>query len=208
MEFRRVSSVSDDSARQWLLLIYKVPQDPTRFRTYLWRQMRILGALSLQQMVCLLPRTPDHESQMQRLADKVEEFHGEAHVLTFASPSKEWEERIIARFNAIVDEDYAEIAENEERFQDEIRRETRKEKFTFVELEDMEDDREKITRERARVEARDFFGAPGRAEADAKTAETKRLFKEFSRKVYAREGVDEPVDRENGKGDPPVKSPR
>lgn len=199
--------MSDDTARQWLLLIYKVPRDPTRFRTYLWRQMRMLGALSLQQMVCVLPKTPDHESEMQRLVAKIEEFRGEAHVLTFTSPSKEWEDRIITRFNATINEDYAEVAENEERFQDEIHRETRKEKFTFVELEDMEDDREKINREMARVQARDFFGAPGRSEAEAQMAETKKLFKEFSRKVYAREGVEEPVDTENDKLDPPVKSP-
>jgi hypothetical protein len=200
--------VSDDTARQWLLLIYKVPQDPTRFRTYLWRQMRMLGALSLQQMVCLLPKTPDHESEMQRLVAKIEGFGGEAHVLTFTSPSKEWEDRIITRFNATVNEDYAEVAENEERFQDEIHRETRKGKFTFVELEDMEDDREKINREMARVQARDFFGAPGRSEAEAQMAETAKLFKEFSRKVYAREGIEEPVDKENDKLDPPEKSRR
>lgn len=199
--------MSDDTARQWLLLIYKVPQDPTRFRTYLWRQMKMLGALTLQQMVCLLPKTPDHESEMQRLVAKIEGFGGEAHVLTFTSPSKEWEDRIITRFNAAVNEDYAEVAENEERFQDEIHRETRKEKFTFVELEDMEDDREKINREMARVQTRDFFGAPGRSEADAQMAETIKLFKEFSRKVYAREGVEEPVNTENDKLDPPVKSP-
>ena len=66
--------MSNDTARQWLLLIYKVPQDPTRFRTYLWRQMRMLGALNLQQMVCLLPKTPDLESEFMRLAYKIEEF--------------------------------------------------------------------------------------------------------------------------------------
>lgn len=199
--------MNDDTARQWLLLIYKVPQDPTRFRTYLWRQMRMLGALSLQQMVCILPKTPDHEVEIQRLAAKIEEFHGEAHLLTFTSPSKEWEDGIITRFNARVNEDYAEVVENEERFQDEIHRETRKEKFTFTELEDMEADREKINRGMAKVQARDFFAADGRLEADAQMAETIKLFKEFSRKVYAREGVEEPVDAENDKSDPPVKSP-
>jgi len=197
MEFRKVSPVSNERARQWLLLVYKVPKDPTRFRTYLWRHMKTLGAPSLQQMVCLLPKTPDHESQLQRLVVKIQEFGGEAHLLTFASPSKEWEDGIITRFNAIVDEGYAEVAENEERFQDEIRRETRKEKFTFAELEDMEADREKINREMARVQARDFFGAPGRSEAETQMAETSRLFGDFSRKVYALQGVEEPAGKED-----------
>ena len=188
--------MTNETARQWLLLIYKVPQDPTRFRTYLWRQMRMLGALNLQQMVCLLPKTPDLESEFMRLAYKIEEFGGEANLLTITSPSKEWEDRIIAGFNATVDEEYAEIAENEERFQDEIRRETRKKKFTFAELEDMEADREKISREMAKVKARDFFDASGRLVADAQMAESRRLFEEFSRTVYAQEGVEEPAGTE------------
>jgi AraC-like DNA-binding protein len=191
-----VYPVTNETARQWLLLIYKVPQDPTRFRTYLWRQMRMLGALNLQQMVCLLPKTPDLESEFMRLAYKIEEFGGEANLLTITSPSKEWEDRIIAGFNATVDEEYAEIAENEERFQDEIRRETRKKKFTFAELEDMEADREKISREMAKVKARDFFDAPGRLVADAQMAESRRLFEEFSRKVYEQEGVEDPAGTE------------
>jgi len=190
--------VSNDAERQWLLLIYKVPQDPTRFRTYLWRQMRMLGALSLQQMVCLLPKTPELEGEFQRLAYKIEEFGGEANLLTFSPPSKEWEDRIINGFNAILNEEYAEVAENEERFQDEIRRETRKEKFTFAELEDMEADREKINREMAKVKARDFFGAPGRREAEARIAESTKLLEEFSRKVYTKEGIEEPVGTEKG----------
>ena len=188
--------MTNETARQWMLLIYKVPQDPTRFRTYLWRQMRMLGALNLQQMVCLLPKTPDLESEFMRLAYKIEEFGGEANLLTITSPNKEWEDRIIAGFNATVDEEYAEIAENEERFQDEIRRESRKQKFTFTELEDMEADREKISREMAKVQARDFFGSLGRLKAESQMAESRKLFEEFSRKVYAREGVEEPVDTE------------
>jgi len=188
-----VHPVTDETARQWLLLIYKVPKDPTRFRTYLWRQMRMIGALSLQQMVCLLPKTPDLESEFMRLAYKIEEFGGEVNLLEITSPNREWEDRIIASFNATVNEEYAEIAENEERFQDEIRRESRKKKFTFAELEDMEADREKISRGMAKVQARDFFGAPGRLIAEAQMAESRKLFEEFSRKVYAQEGVEESV---------------
>lgn len=192
--------MTNDSLRQWLLLIYKVPQDPTRFRTYLWRQMRMLGALNLQQMVCLLPKTPNLEAEFQRLVARIEKFGGEANLFTVTSPSKEWEDRIIAGFNNNRNEGYAEVAENEERFQDEIRRETRKQKFTFTELEDMEADREKIKREMARVRRRDFFDAPGRREAEVRMAESKILLEEFTRKVYANQDVEESAGAENGDG--------
>ncbi len=190
--------MSQHTARQWLLLTYKVPSEPTRFRTYLWRQMRKLGCLNLQKMVCLLPKTPDHEAEFQKLAAKIEEFGGEANLLTTTSPDADWEDRIISGFNAIRNEEYAEIAENEERFEDEIRRETRKQKFTFAELEDMEADREKMIRGMAKVRARDFFGAPGRLEAEARLAEGTKFLEEFSQKVYAHEGVEEPVGTEKG----------
>jgi hypothetical protein len=58
-----------------------------------------------------------------------------------------------------------------------------------------------------KVLSRDFFGAHGRSEADAQMAESIRLFKEFSSKVYAREGVEEPVDTEDGESGPPGNSP-
>jgi len=168
----------------------------------------MLGALNLQQMVCLLPKSPDLEARFQRLVSKITEFGGEASLFTVTSPSKEWEDRIIAGFNKILSEAYAEVAENEERFQDEIRRETRKQKFTFTELEDMEADREKIHREMKKVQARDFFAAPGSREADARMAESRKLLEEFSRKVYEHEGVEGENDTENALMEPARKPPR
>lgn len=41
--------------RRWLLLIYRVPTEPSSARTAIWRETRRLGALSLQHAVCLLP---------------------------------------------------------------------------------------------------------------------------------------------------------
>lgn len=185
--------------RQWLLLVYKVPQEPSRFRTYVWRQVKALGCLYLQQAVWLLPKTPDLEVELGRLAAKIEEFGGEASLFTTQSPSPSWEERTIAGFNQIRDEEYAEIVENEERFEDEIRRETRKEKFTFAELEDVEAEWEKLKRWHERVVARDFFGAPGRKEAEVRLEEGGRMLNGFTRQVYEREGVENgPAGVEDG----------
>jgi hypothetical protein len=182
------------------MLTYRVPSEPTRFRTYIWRQVKALGCLHLQQAVWLLPETPDLDSEFRKLVSKIEEFGGEASLLSTVSPDSEWEARVIAGFNAIRDEEYAEIVENEERFEDEVRRETRKEKFSFAEMEDLEADLEKLKQWRAKVRKRDFFRAPGGKEADARLAEGERLLEEFTRKVYAREGMDEPPSGKEGPG--------
>lgn len=182
--------MNEPTANQWLLLIYKIPTEPTRFRTYIWRHVKTLGCLNLHKTAWLLPKTPDLEAETQKLAVKIEEFGGEVSLLTTTSPGAEWEAKVIAGFNAIRDEEYAEVTENEERFEDEIHRETRKQKFTFAELEDMEAEWEKINQGMRRAQARDYFGAPGRREAEARLAEGARLLDTFSKKVYEREGVE------------------
>ena len=39
----------------WLLLIYKVPPNPTANRVYVWRKLKQLGALLLHDAVWVLP---------------------------------------------------------------------------------------------------------------------------------------------------------
>jgi hypothetical protein len=192
--------MNEKNLRQWLMLTYKVPSEPTRFRTYIWRQVKALGCLHLQQAVWLLPDTPHLNSEFKKLVSKIDEFDGEASLLTTASPDAEWEARVIAGFNAIRDEEYDEIAENEERFEDEVHRETRKEKFTFAELEDLEADWEKLKRWMAKVQERDFFSSPGSQEAEARLAEGAKLLEEFTRKVYAREGMEGPAGTKEDPG--------
>ena len=182
--------MNEHTARQWLLLIYKITTEPTRFRTYIWRKVKTLGCLNLHKSAWILPKTPDLEAETQKLVEKIEEFGGEVSLLTTTSPGAEWEAKVIEGFNAIRDEEYAEVTENEERFEDEIHRETRKQKFTFAELEDMEAEWEKIKHGMGRVQARDFFGAPGRKDAEARLAEGARLLNSFSQKVYELEGVE------------------
>ncbi len=122
-------------------------------------------------------------------------------MLTTSSPNSAWEERVTAGFNQARAEEYAEVAEDEERFEDEIRRETRKEKFTFAELEDTEANWEKLKRWYERVQQRDFFGAPARKEAEARLAEGDRLRQEFTRRVYELQQVAETTRDHEERGD-------
>src|SRR5579884_354900 len=124
-----------DPRQQWLLLIYRVPQEPPGRRTFVWRQLKQLGAVYLQQAAAILPDRPDLRAALDGLAHRIEEFPGEASLLPTASPTQEWEQRLIARFNEARDAEYAEVVENIERFEDEIRREQRKGRFGFAQLE-------------------------------------------------------------------------
>src|SRR5262249_47493728 len=116
----------------WLVVIYRVPAEPSSARTAIWRDLRRLGALSLQHAVCLLPLTEPNRAAYARLARRVEEYGGEATVLETRSPDDAWHAKIVARFNAARDEEYEEVVDETERFCEEIARERRKGKFTFA----------------------------------------------------------------------------
>lgn len=178
-----------EGRQRWLLLIYRVPQEPPGRRTYVWRQLKQLGALYLQQAAAILPERPELRAALEALAAHIREFGGEASLLETTSPSPEWELDLIQRFNQTRDAEYREVIENVERFEDEIHRESRKGKFTFAELEDIEADWEKLQRWYERVRARDFFGAPGGASAAQALERGRVALETFTAQVYAHEGV-------------------
>ena len=97
---------------------------------------------------------------------------------------------MVERFNNARNAEYDEVIESVERFEDEIRRETRKKRFRFAELEESEADWEKLRRWFARLLERDFFGASGRAPAEEVLARGHALLDGFTREVYRQEGLD------------------
>lgn len=68
---------------KWILLTYKIPREPTAGRVYVWRKLKQLGAVSMQDAVWILPATSRTQEQFQWLAAEIVEFGGE--VSLFAS---------------------------------------------------------------------------------------------------------------------------
>ena len=179
----------DQTATRWLLLIYRVPQEPAGRRTYVWRQLKQLGAVYLQQAAAILPDQPEPRRALHDLAKRIREFEGEVSLLETASPSAEWGENLVGQFNQARNAEYAEVVDNVERFEDEVRRESRKDKFNFAQLEDIEADWEKLQRWHERLRARDFFAAPGRVSASEALERGGAALETFTAAVYARENV-------------------
>lgn len=141
----------------------------------------------MQHAVCLLPLSEDNRAAYERIVRRIEEYGGETSILETASPSDAWHERTIARFNAARDEEYEEVVDETERFREEIERERRKGKFTFAELEDEESNLERLHRYLAQVEARDAFGAGGRAQAAAEVERCAEVLENFAQEIYEHE---------------------
>ncbi len=195
---KRVTTAETADPHRWLLLIYRVPQDPPGRRTYVWRQLKQLGAVYLQQAVAIVPDRPELRTGLEHLAQRISDVGGEVSLLETTTPSPPWEEGLIGRFNAARDAEYTELVENVERFEDEIRRERRKERFHFAQLEDIEAEWEKLQRWHQRILRRDFFEAPARTDAVASLQRGREALEGYTAEVYARERVE--TDSEDAPG--------
>src|SRR5215470_10809311 len=68
--------------QQWLLLVYKIPREPTAGRVYVWRKLKQLGAVAVQDAVWVLPATPRTRENFQWLAAEITELGGECSLFT------------------------------------------------------------------------------------------------------------------------------
>jgi len=93
----------------WLLLVYKVPPDPTARRVYVWRKLKRLGAILLHDSVWVLPPTPYTREQLQWLTTEIVEMTGEVLLWEAHLISSEQDEPLMQQFIAQTDAAYNEI---------------------------------------------------------------------------------------------------
>jgi hypothetical protein len=91
--------------KSWLLLIYKIPREPTAGRVFVWRTMKQLGAIALQDAVWVLPGTERTREQFQWLAAEITELGGHADL---------WEaEQLYATDPATLRQEFVDVVEAE-----------------------------------------------------------------------------------------------
>jgi DNA-binding transcriptional regulator PaaX len=169
----------------WLLLIYRIPSEPTRLRAAVWRRLRSTGAIYLQSSVAALPAGAAAERALQRLRKEILEMSGTA-VLLSCTPLAGGQD-ILAAYQAARDDEYEEIADKCADFLAGVQKEYAASHFTFAELEENEADLAKLRQWLARVRERDVFGAPG-LEAAAKALKAcEQALEAYEARVYAEE---------------------
>jgi len=104
----------------WTLLVYKIPTHPTRLRLKIWRKLQSMGAVYLQDAVCLLPSRSDLDENMEYVADSIQEMGGTSHLFTAKSVFAEGADRLIESFRQLADSRYADITERIEKVQSSI----------------------------------------------------------------------------------------
>ncbi len=99
-------------APSWVLLVYKIPREPTSSRALVWRKLKRLGALLLHDAVWVLPAAPWTREQLQWLAVEIGELGGEAYLWESHLLLNGQAEALMQQFQARVDAGYQEILED------------------------------------------------------------------------------------------------
>ena len=66
----------------WLLLIYRVPSEPSRLRSTVWRRIKSLGAIYLQNSAAALPASVGTERALRKLRSEILDMGGTAVLMT------------------------------------------------------------------------------------------------------------------------------
>jgi hypothetical protein len=185
---------ADSSPPGWVLLLAQLPSTPSSARVALWRRLRAIGATSVVNGTWVLPDTAPHRKLFEELQESVRKQHGTGFALIVHVSSPATDEAITQRFRADRSQEYDEFAERCTALLDEIRKEAKAGKYTFAEMEESEQDLEKLARWLRKIRTRDFFpDERGRQAADL-LARCRAAIEGFSQAVYEAEGMQEPAD--------------
>ena len=159
---------------RWIILVYQLPREPSRHRVAVWRKLRDLGALYLQDGVAALPEDAFTREQLEWLQVRVREAGGEA-TLWEARPGTLAEEKgLVGTFRASREEAFRAIVAAAER----LRR-----KAEMGGGGALSEQLGKLERQFRAERHRDYFRSPFRAEAAAALKAARRAVREGTRRT-------------------------
>jgi hypothetical protein len=172
------------ATQAWLLLTYKVPPEPAAKRVALWRRLKGMGAIYLQNGVCLLPRTDDHARRLKMLENDIAQMGGDAVILESVALDRIQGEKVIARFKADRDDAYREFIDKCDDFETEIAKETTAQHFTYNELEENDVELKKLQGWLEKIKKLDFYGGELAIDAFARLKVCENLLEDYAQRVF------------------------
>ncbi|MFC9361790.1 Chromate resistance protein ChrB [Rhodococcus sp. NPDC057014] len=101
----------DERPDEWVMLVYRIPREPSTPRIAVWRKLRKYGVFQLADGVVVLPASPRTREQFDWVAEEVVEAGGQAEVWTAAPTTKDQWDRMRAKLSADRGAEYDEITE-------------------------------------------------------------------------------------------------
>ena len=99
------------STREWVLLAYRIPREPSTPRISVWRKLRRLGAVQILDGLVGLPCDARTKERLEWIAEEVIEAGGEASIWLSHPATKAHERELVAQIGEEVDIAYDAVVE-------------------------------------------------------------------------------------------------
>ena len=167
----------------WRLITYRLPAEPSRHRVAVWRELRRLGAVSLQQGTWAVPDGEPFELGFAQVAEAIKAAGGQPVLLAIADEQAS-ASQLEALFTAQREAEWGEFLSDCGKYETELAGEVDKGKLTLAELDEEEQSLDRLRRWYRTIKARDLFGAPSAPVAERRLKECTEALEDFAEQVY------------------------
>jgi hypothetical protein len=167
----------------WRLITYRLPAEPSRHRVAVWRELRRLGAVGLQQGTWAVPDGEPFEAGFTQVVKSIRAAGGVPVVLAIAGEEAS-ENQLEALYTALREAEWGEFVSDCGKYEAELAGEVAKGKLTLAELDEEEQSLDRLRRWYRAIRARDLFGAPSAPLAERRLKECAEALEGFAEQVY------------------------
>jgi hypothetical protein len=167
----------------WRVITYRLPPEPSRHRVAVWRELRRLGAVALQQGTWAVPDGEPFEAGLSQVVEQIKAAGGQPVVLAVADEEAS-SAQLEALFTAQREDEWGEFLSDCGKYETELAGEIAKGKLTLAELDEEEQSLDRLRRWYRTIRARDLFGAPSAPVAERRLKECTEALEDFAERVY------------------------
>jgi hypothetical protein len=172
---------------EWLLLSYRVPNQPSALRVASWRALKHRGAVLLGPGLYALPDTAGHRESIAELSARIVDGGGTAIALSASAMTPDDRRTLDLKFEAARHDEYRQVVKSAQKLFDHIGREEASRDYRFAEVESLEQELQKVRRQLALVIDRDLQGLPMRADAESALAAAEARLQQYLDNAYQEE---------------------
>jgi hypothetical protein len=178
----------------WMVLIVRLTGATSRHRVAVWRELRRIGAAPVIQGVWTVPDTPHFKEAVSKVEELARKGSGDVIVLSTATAGAPGAEAMDTAFRTQRLEEWKEFGGDCRKFEDEIAKEIRIEKFTLAELEEEEQSLDRLRRWHRELKSRNVLELPEATAAESHLKACGEALDAYAEMVYARMHNDGSLD--------------